>query len=376
MTTRIAVVLAALVALGGCKSSESGSGVVHDAPDQRPGGEDRELYWYQRGADATKAIWAKFRLSDDVALVADGNGGIAPSYRFSTYAFDLLLDNVSTFWRKDLATEAVDAYFGDFSRVYPDRAANFRNGDVLRWAAACTRASLVTGKGMYLEEARKLYDALWLQQVDNTLGGGMWHRNDARNAKSASANLCAVIVALNLYHATQDVKYLLQGRKLYKWTAEHLFDKSTGAVCEGILADGRYSTVGLTGDIGLFVGASMRLYRATGSAVYLANAKKAADRMVGAAGPGGIVRCAEYTEESISNGIALRHLAELARRPGCERYREFILANARAAWTSRRLSDGLNGPDWAKTPFATDDVLPPHAVSAAFLYFAASRACR
>ena len=335
MTTRLAVVLVALVALGGCKSSESVSGATDDAREQRTGVEDRELYWYQRGADATKAIWAKFRLSDDVALVADGNGGIAPSYRFSTYAFDLLLDNVSTFWRKDLATEAVDAYFGDFSRVYPDRAANFRNGDVLRWAAACTRASLVTGKGMYLEEARKLYDALWLQQVDNTLGGGMWHRNDARNAKSASANLCAVIVALNLYHATQDVKYLLQGRKLYKWTAEHLFDKSTGAVCEGILADGRYSTVGLTGDIGLFVGASMR-----------------------------------------SNGIALRHLAELARRPGCERYREFILANARAAWTSRRLSDGLNGPDWAKTPFATDDVLPPHAVSAAFLYFAASRACR
>ena len=376
MTARIAIVLAALVALGGCKSSESGSGAASDARETSKGVEERELYWYQRGADATKAIWAKFRLADDVALVADGNGGVVPSYRFSTHAFDLLLDNVATFWRKDLAIEAVDAYFADFSRLYPDRAANFRNGDVLRWAAACTRASVVTGKGMYLEEAGKLYDALWLEQVDNTLGGGMWHRNDAKNAKSASANLCAVIVALNLYRATQDVKYLLQGRRLYKWTAEHLFDKTTGAVCEGIFADGRYSAVALSGDVGLFIGASMRLYRATGGAVYLANARKAADRIVGAAGPGGIMRSAERLEESISNGIAMRHLAELARRPEGERYREFILANARAAWTSRRLSDGINGADWTKPPLPTDKVSPVHAVSAAFLYVAASRACR
>ena len=374
---RALAALVLLAVLAGCKSSEcTTEDLSKDSFAQVKGVEDRELYWYQRGVDSTKAIWAKFRLSDNVALVADGNGGIAPSYRFSTYAFDLLLDNVATFWRKDLAGEAIDAYFGDFARVYPDRAANFRNDDVLRWATACTRASFITGKGMYREEARKLYDTLWLEQVDNTLGGGMWHRNDARNAKSASANLCAVIVALNLYQSTQDVKYLLQGRRLYKWTAEHLFDQSTGAVYDGVSADGKCSNVVLTGNIGLFIGASMRLYRATGSAVYLANAKKAADRIVDAAGSGGIVHCAEHSEELISSGIAIRQLAELARRPGCERYREFILANARAAWTSRRLSDGLNGPDWTKSPLGGETINPQHAVAAAILYMSASRACR
>ena len=72
----------------------------------------------------------------------------------------------------------------------------------------------------------------------------------------------------------------------------------------------------------------------------------------------------------------MRCLAELARRPGCEKYREYILSNARSAWTSRRLSDGINGPDWTQPPLGEEVVPPRHAVAAAVLYFSASRACR
>ena len=202
----------------------------------------------------------------------------------------------------------------------------------------------------------------------------MWHRNDEKVSKSAAANLCAVVAALNLYRATQDLKYLLQGARLYKWTEKYLFDKTTGAINPAIDADGVHSAAAESvGDVGVFICASMRLYRATGKGAYLANAKKAADRLVG---PVAAIRVAENPEESLANGVAMRYLAELASRPGCERYREYILSNARSAWTSRRLSDGLNGPDWAKTPLATDSVKPQTALSAAILYFAASRACR
>ena len=175
--SRLLSVFFVLAVLAGCKSSEcTKEETPSDIVEQVKGVEDRELYWYQRGVDATRAIWDKYRLSDDVALLADGKGGDAPSFGFSTQVFSLLLDNVSTFWRKDLAAEAVAAYFGDFSSVYPDRSANGRNDEVLKWAIVCVRASRTTGDQRYLDEARNLYDSLWLNQVDNALGGGMWHR--------------------------------------------------------------------------------------------------------------------------------------------------------------------------------------------------------
>ena len=76
------------------------------------------------------------------------------------------------------------------------------------------------------------------------------------------------------------------------------------------------------------------------------------------------------------NGIAARYLAELARRPSCTAYREYLLANARSAWTSRRLSDGVNGPDWTIAPQTGEKIEAQTAVSAAMLYFATSRAFR
>ena len=103
MMLRAIAVLLVLAALAGCKSSGEKSDVPQDPFEQSLNVEERELYWHQRGADATKAIWEKFRLRDDTALIGDGVRGMQPSYAFSSHTFNLLLDNVSIFWRKDLA---------------------------------------------------------------------------------------------------------------------------------------------------------------------------------------------------------------------------------------------------------------------------------
>ena len=146
MMSRLLSVFFVLAVLAGCKSSEcTKEETPSDLVEQGKGIEDRELYWYQRGTDSTRAIWAKYRLSNDVALLADGKGDAAPSFNFATQVFSLLLDNVSTFWRKDLAAEAVAAYFGDFSSVYPDRAANGRSEE-LAARRAHRRAMLAAGE--------------------------------------------------------------------------------------------------------------------------------------------------------------------------------------------------------------------------------------
>jgi len=373
-----AALLAALFAMQGCRSAET--------TDETSGGDsangagaydvDSELYWYQRGSDATKAIWSKYRYRPDSALLKSPDSDSPLDFWLSAQAFDLLLDSVGTFWRKDLAAEAVEAYFRDFAREFPNRGLHVYNDDLLCWALSCIRAARITNDKGYLLEARELYDRLWATQVDNALGGGMWWRGDVRNAKNACVNMPAVIVAVGLYDATRDLKYLLQARTLYQWICESLYDGDTGKVLDYVAADGRRVGCDFPCNSGMFVGASMRLFRATGRKAYLANAMAAADYMISSMGQRGVLRSCGQGDGGAFNGIAVRYLAELARRPGCDRYRDFVVSNARAAWTSRRLSDGVNGPDWTKTPQTGDRVDPQTAVSAGMLYFAASRAFR
>ena len=373
--------LLALFAVSACKSRQVTTDEEPAITPTAKGEEDVrdeecELYWYHRGTDATRAIWAAYRLSDADALLADGQGEGPLPFWLSAQAFDLLLDSVGNFWRRDLAAQAVAAYYRDFTALHPDRASCASNEEALWWAVACMRASRITNAKSYSLEAQALYDRLWSEQIDNALGGGMWRRSDQRDAKSARANFPAVIAALNLYTATKDVKYLLQGKRIYQWAAAHLFDSATGAVYDSVAADGTRDERELICNCGVFIGASMRLYRATGSKTYLSNAMKAADRLVGPLSEGGMPKLSASGDGGAFRGIAVRYLAELARRPSCARYREYLLTCAQSAWTSRRLSDGLNGPDWTKPPLSVDKIEPQTAISAAMLYFATSRAFR
>ena len=361
------VVLCALIAAGCQTKVPEEKKVLHD--------EDYELYWYQRGAETTKAIWQAYRFRDDNSLLRkDAEHPL--DFWFSAQAFDVLLDNVATFWRKDLAVEAVQAYFNDFTNLHPDRKANIYNDDILWWTIACTRAARITADPRYLAEARDLYDHLWKTQVDNALGGGMWWRSDEHKSKNACVNFPAVIAALNLYNATKDVKYLVQGQKIYSWAASKLFDPATGRVNDNVTVDGELMDWDFSYNAGTFIGASLRLYRATASRAYLQNAIKAGDHLTGALSEHGIIKTLGKGDLGAFNGIGARYLAELARRSECQRFRDYLIANARSAWTSRRLSDGINGPDWTSAPEEGEAVEAQTAVSAAMLYFAASRVLR
>lgn len=338
--------------------------------------DDAELYWYQRGSDTTKAIWAKYRVGPDSALLKSIDSDKPLDFWFSSQAFDLLLDSVGMFWRKDLAAEAISVYFRNCTSLYRNRKKIEHNDDLLWWSIACTRAAYITNEKIYLLEAKELYDHLWSTQVDNAIGGGMWWRSDDKSSKNACVNLPAVIVAMNLYGATKDIKYFLQAKSLYRWVCEHLYDSDTGKVYDYVSLEGKATDWDFSCNSGAFIGASLRLYHATGKRFYLSNAKKAADYMLLNMAKRGVMKPCGQGEGGAFNGIAVRYLAELARRSGCEKYREFLLSNANSAWTSRRLSDGVNGPDWTRAPQPGDAIDAPTAVSAGMLYFAASRAYR
>ncbi len=381
MKTLLTVSAAALLIAAftcGCTTSRDTTDEASVVPEDGVGSDvdDAELYWYQRGADATKAIWNKYRAGPNSALLKAPSADKPIGFSLSTHAFNLLLDSVGTFWRKDLAAEAIAAYYRDFTSVYRNRRSHEYNDEVLWWAVACTRAAYITNDKTYFLEAKELYDNLWATQVDNAMGGGMWWRLDDKKTKNACVNLPAVIVAMSLYGATKDLKYLLQAQRLYQWTCENLYDSDTGKVYDYVSVDRKTVAWDFSCNSGTFIGASMRLYRATGKRVYLANARKAADYMIAWMSRRGVLKSCGQGEGGSFNGIAVRYLADLARRHGCEKYRDFLLSNANSAWTSRRLSDGVNGPDWTRAPQTGDVVDPQTAVSAGMLYFATARAFR
>ena len=70
---RLMLAALALLAVTACKSRTE---TTNEAPlvpsasdDVVPRDEDCELYWYQRGADATRAVWSVYRASDESALL-------------------------------------------------------------------------------------------------------------------------------------------------------------------------------------------------------------------------------------------------------------------------------------------------------------------
>ena len=327
--------------------------------------------WSERGAEAEAAVWSARRYQPENALLRDRTGTKVQAFWFAAQAFDALLDGCAAKGDADATRAKCAAYFRDFTAAHPDRTKNVYNDDQLWWCIACTRAAALTGETRYLDEARGLFDRLWATQVDDTLGGGMWWRSDERETKNSCDNFPAVITALNLYQATGEPKYLDAGRALYDWAAARLFNPNDGTVYDHVTVAGERKDWDFSYNTGTFLGASLRLYDATGAEAYLANARKAADHLTGALSPGGVLKKLGQGDLGAFNGIGVRYLAELAVRPEGARYRDYLVANATAAWAARG-ADGLNGPDWSAAP--GEPVETQTAVSAVMLYYAAARA--
>ena len=87
----------------------------------------------------------------------------------------------------------------------------------------------------------------------------------------------AALLAMRLYSVTQDEVYKNWGIKIYAWLRENLFNKATGAVYDNLNGEtGEIGSFSLSYNQGTFLGAAHELYKVTGEANYLKDARKAA----------------------------------------------------------------------------------------------------
>lgn len=132
----------------------------------------------------------------------------------------------------------------------------------------------VTLEVKYLERAEETL-RFSLSGWDETLGGGIWwHEKRKAGSKNTCANAPAAVACLRVARERDTAANVEWAKKLVAWTNEHLQDKDGLFFDNKKAADGKVHEMKLTYNTGLMIRANLGLYRATGEAKYLDEAKR------------------------------------------------------------------------------------------------------
>ncbi|MFE4709595.1 glycoside hydrolase family 76 protein [Paenibacillus sp. NPDC056722] len=270
-------------------------------------------------------------------------------------------------WMAHAVDVLVDGLLRTGDTRYADRLAALhqgllkRNGGVwpnelyddMEWMAlAWLRAYQATGQETYKETVFILWEDIltgWNEHMD---GGIAWQKSQL-DYKNTPANAPAVILAARLYQTFGDAEALNWAERIYAWLKGHLVDADTGFVWDGMnrAGDGGIDKDWkFTYNQGVYIGAAVELYRITGEAGYLENARRtfqAAVTELADAGHGGLPD-EGGGDAGLFKGILVRYTAELCKAdPGSGVAADFLRANGDLLWSRGKSGDGaLFGTDW------------------------------
>lgn len=167
------------------------------------------------------------------------------------------------------------------------------------------------------------------------------------------------LIACRLYQIEKVEEYKEWAIKIYQWEREHLFNPATGAVYDNI--DGRtdnLNTLTLSYNQGTFLGTAHELFKITGEASYLKDARKAAyfgisdGSMIDAGN--NLLRDEGNGDGGLFKGIFIRYFVKLILDDNLEpiyqkKFITFFNNNADILWRKGvNKSDLLYGSSWAK----------------------------
>jgi rhamnogalacturonyl hydrolase YesR len=207
----------------------------------------------------------------------------------------------------------------------------------------------VTGHLNYLrkaEEVMAFIESGWTEDY----GGGVSWLEGVRDQKPACSNGKATVLALKLYEATSEQKYLDYGLASYNWMMEHLKDDSLNIIWNSLLTtnekDGLVQKHAYTYNTGVMIQSAVRLYKISGSDQFLADAQGLAE--------GSYQYYVKETVEGIPYIddlpwfvlVLFRGYQELFEIDNNPKYIKAIMTGAEYAYENARDSDGLFYKDW------------------------------
>ena len=158
------------------------------------------------------------------------------------------------------------------------------NDDVMWLVITAARAYHLTGRQVYLNDAKRNFDRIWDRAYLGYVGLLRWAENTGdRNGANSCINGPAEVAACYIAAGTGDESYFEKARELYSNQRRHLFVPSTGQVYDSVVFDPATGTVtsrntwASTYNQGTMLGAAVLLYRHFGDDQYRQDADKIVD---------------------------------------------------------------------------------------------------
>ena len=198
----------------------------------------------------------------------------------------------------------------------------------------------------YLAKAEEVFTFIKSGWSDD-FGGGVSWLEGIRDQKPACSNGKATVLALKLYLATRNKKYLNEGKLFYNWMMSHLEDSTLHVILNSLsTVNGKPDKALYTYNTGTMIQSSVRLYKITGDKVYLDNAHRLAE--------GSYRYYIKKTDKGVPyiddlpwfTVVLFRGYQELYEVDHNPKYVDAIITSADWAWENARDESGLIYKDW------------------------------
>ncbi|TJZ51752.1 glycosyl hydrolase family 76 [Sphingobacterium olei] len=207
----------------------------------------------------------------------------------------------------------------------------------------------ITGDASYLAKAKEVMTFIESGWTDS-FGGGVSWLEGIDDQKPACSNGKATVLALKIYQASGEEKYLHYAMKSYNWMLATLRDDTLGIIWNALLTPdrttGHVQKHAYTYNTGTMIQSAVRLYKITSNAKYLEDAHALAE--------GSYRYYFDYTTEGIPQVkdipwftlVLFRGYHELYEIDQNPKYVDAVIERADWAWEHARDEEGLPCADW------------------------------
>lgn len=214
-----------------------------------------------------------------------------------------------------------------------------------------TDAYVLTGKKQYLDMAEEIWKFIE-SGIDDKLGGGVYWCEQKKHSKNTCSNAPGSVLALKLYQATKDERYLRQGQALYEWTKTNLQDPADGIYWDNKNLKGKIQTWKFAYNTGQMLQSAVLQYNITGKKEYLDEAQRLAEACYKhffnreTTDDKGVLKVLSAGNIWFS-AVMLRGFEELYLVDKNPQYMEAFARNLNLAWEKMRDQEtGLFSSDW------------------------------
>lgn len=194
----------------------------------------------------------------------------------------------------------------------------------------------------YLDTSKMIYRFM-MGGLDTVAGGGIYWREKDKTTKNTCSNGPGVLVALQLYKATNDKQYLKAALDIYNWTKSHL-QAPDGVYYDNIkIPSMQLAKATYTYNTGTMLQSAALLYNITKDKQYLDEAQRVAK-----AGRAHFFKNGRLPGEYWFNAVMLRGYVELYKIDKNKDWLNFFEQDANAIWETERNDQNLLGTKTGK----------------------------